>query len=88
MKQKTTITEADENLRKGLIKYLELCLSALPCFGDLHACDVYLKPRIKTKKDLRRFESLLMAHGGYCDCEVCLNVDKPWEVGKEIEVDF
>lgn len=84
-----TITTRHEELRKALYNHLSEVFSKYglgPCSGELKLtrrflCKAGLKPG-----EVKEMLYLLQYFGGYCDCEVIFNVDRPFPVGKVIHV--
>lgn len=86
---KIMITEHDEKLRAELINHLGEVFAKFGlghCCGDLKLTRRFLKKHTTDIEEYKRLIRLLEASGGFCDCEVCFNVDTPWEIGEEIDI--
>lgn len=87
---KITITERDEQIRRELFEHIAEVYDKFGmgrCDGTLKLTKRFVKKHTSNRDEFKKLISLIRNSGGYCDCEVLMNVYKPWEVGTEVEVD-
>ena len=80
-----TITKRHEELRKALYKHLSEVFSKFGfehCSGELKLTRRFLRKAGLKPDEVKEMLYLVQYFGGYCDCEVVLNVDRPFPVGK------
>lgn len=83
------VLEKHEELRKELYDHLDdvFCKFGLGhCSGKLKLTRRFLNKKGLTKDEFEEMILLLQHYGGYCDCEVVLNVYEPFPVGEKVAV--
>lgn len=83
------ITERHEELRRGLYEHLSEVFSKFGlghCSGNLKLTRRFLRKAGLDKEECEEMIYLIQNFGGYCDCEVLLNVDRQFPVGETVHI--
>lgn len=83
------VLEKHEEIRQELYSHLEDVFSRFGlkhCSGELKLTRRFLKKRGLAKGEFQEMILLLQYFGGYCDCEVVLNVFEPFPVGETVVI--
>lgn len=83
------VLEKHEEIRKELYDHLDDVFAKFGidhCSGKLKLTRRFLKKKGLTKDEFKEMILLLQHFGGYCDCEVVLNVFEPFPVGETVTI--
>lgn len=86
---KIEVREKHEALRKELYDHLDDVFAKFGldhCSGKLKLTRRFLKKKGLTKDEFKEMILLLQHFGGYCDCEIVLNVFSPFPVGETVVI--